>query len=150
MIKKKSICLLSFFVLLATACTPSSLQTEDIAHSGSTAVSTQGEIVAVEVEPTETPIPSTAIPEPTQKATLELSKDLVRGCLRGDMVHFFIVYTKEAHPVSGRQMEYIYDEEGNPIEQPMFYGERVEMALRFIADDSIFGSLLGHMRSSID
>ncbi len=34
-------------------------------------------------------------------------------------------------------MQYSYDQEGNPIEQPMFYEERVEMALKFIEDAEI-------------
>ena len=34
-------------------------------------------------------------------------------------------------------MEYSYDEEGNPIEQPMLYEERVDMALKFIEDAEV-------------
>lgn len=37
-----------------------------------------------DVHPTETSIPSTAIPEATQEVTLELPTDLVRGCDRRD------------------------------------------------------------------
>ncbi len=84
MIKKKSICLLSFFVLLATACSQTSVQTEVINQANSTVQSTQAGSKPVELELPETPIPSTAIPEPTDEATRELSNDLVRGCNRGD------------------------------------------------------------------
>jgi hypothetical protein len=54
-----------------------------------------------------------------------------------DQVHFYIVYTLEAHPISGRPMEYSYDAEGNPIEQPMTYEERVDMANLFIEEVAI-------------
>ena len=30
-----------------------------------------------------------------------------------DQVDFYIIYTLEAHPISGRPMEYSYDAEGN-------------------------------------
>jgi hypothetical protein len=39
-------------------------------------------------------------------------------------------------------MEYSYDEQGNPIEQPSLYDERVEMAKLFIEDAEIMMPVL--------
>ena len=55
----------------------------------------------------------------------------------GDQVDFYIIYTREAHPISDRPMEYSYDAEGNPIEQPISYEQRVEMAVLFIQEAGI-------------
>lgn len=85
MVKKKSIYpFLLLFVLFVTACAPSSAQIEETAPPEPTIQPTQSEIVSDDVHPAETSIPSTAIPVPTQEKTLELSKDLVRGCDRRD------------------------------------------------------------------
>jgi YD repeat-containing protein len=54
-----------------------------------------------------------------------------------DQVDFYIIYTLEAHPISGRPMEYSYDADGNPIEQPNTYDERVELAETFIDEAEI-------------
>ncbi len=88
MINKKSLYLLLLLVLFAIACNPSADQTEEIAPPDSIVQPTQSETASDDVHPAETSIPSTKIPKPTQKATLELSKDLVRGCLRGDQTDY--------------------------------------------------------------
>ena len=59
-----------------------------------------------------------------------------------DQIDFYIIYTLEAHPISGRPMEYSYDAGGNPIEQPMTYAERVDMANLFIREAGILMPVL--------
>ena len=84
MITKNSAYLFLLFLLLASACVPSTVQTDEAAQAGVTTQSTQPEIVPIELKPTDTPFPISAIPEPTAMETLNLSTDLVRGCDRRD------------------------------------------------------------------
>lgn len=84
MITKKSIYLFLLFVLLATACAPSLAKIEEPGPPDPADQPTQSETVSDDVHPAETSIPSTAIPEPTDEGTLELSTDLERGCDRND------------------------------------------------------------------
>jgi hypothetical protein len=84
MIKERLVNLCLFFVLIVSACTPSLVQTEKPASTEPSVQPLQSEAVSDDLGPAETSIPSTAIPEPTQGATLELSTDLVRGCDRRD------------------------------------------------------------------
>jgi hypothetical protein len=59
-------------------------------------------------------------------------EDLFR--LYGEQVHVLNIYTLEAHPVDDRPLRYSYDAEGNQIEQPESYAERVELAQKTIRD----------------
>jgi hypothetical protein len=52
-------------------------------------------------------------------------------------VHFVTLYTREAHPISGSPLAFSYDAEGNPIEQPQTYAERVALAAKTIAEAGI-------------
>ena len=45
-----------------------------------------------------------------------------------------MIYTREAHPISGRPSAFSYDAEGNPIDQPTTYEERVTMARKTIEE----------------
>ncbi len=82
--KTESIFFIITFVILSTACSQTSVQTEVINQANATVLPTQAGTKPVEVEPPETPVYSTAIPEPTDEGTLELSTDLVRACDRTD------------------------------------------------------------------
>jgi hypothetical protein len=84
MIKKKSLYLLLLLVLLATACTPSSVQTEETAPPEPTVRPTQFVDQQADVQPTEVAPAATAQPEPDIGVAPLLSTELVRGCLRGD------------------------------------------------------------------
>ena len=84
MIKKKSLYLLLLLVLLATACTLSSVQTEEIAPPEPTVRSTQVVDQQADVQVTEVVAAATAQPEPDIGVAPSLSVELVRGCLRGD------------------------------------------------------------------
>jgi hypothetical protein len=52
-------------------------------------------------------------------------------------VHFVTLYTREAHPISGSPLGFSYDAEGNAIEQPQTYRERVALAAKTIAEAGI-------------
>ena len=86
MIKKGSLDLLLFLVLLATACTPSSVQTEEIAQPDPLFQPTQVVDQQADVQPTEVVSAATAHPEPEIGVAPSLSIELARGCLRGDQV----------------------------------------------------------------
>jgi hypothetical protein len=55
----------------------------------------------------------------------------------GDRVHFVTIYAREAHPISGKPGAFTYDADGNPIDQPATYAERVELAAKTIAEAGI-------------
>ena len=84
MIKKKSLYLLLLLVLLATACTLSSVQTEEIAPPEPTVRPTQLVVQQADVQPTDVVAVATVHPEPDVGVAPLLSTELVRGCLRGD------------------------------------------------------------------
>ncbi|UCC77849.1 MAG: hypothetical protein JSW37_05645 [Anaerolineales bacterium] len=52
-------------------------------------------------------------------------------------MHFVTLYIREAHPISGSPLAFSYDAEGNAIEQPETYLERVALAAKTIAEAGI-------------
>ena len=52
-------------------------------------------------------------------------------------MHFLTIYSIEAHPISGRPSKYSHDAQGNPIDQPITYEERVELAAKTIEEADI-------------
>lgn len=54
-----------------------------------------------------------------------------------DAAYWITIYTREAHPISGRPMEYSYDSQGNPIEQAANYEDRLGMARQTIEEANL-------------
>ena len=57
-------------------------------------------------------------------------------------MHFVTIYTKEAHPTSGRPSAFSYDAAGNPIDQPQTHAERVALAAKTIEEAGIIMPVL--------
>lgn len=51
-----------------------------------------------------------------------------------DQAYVINIYTREAHPINDRPMDYSTSPDGNPIEQPVTYEERVGMAAKTIEE----------------
>lgn len=55
---------------------------------------------------------------------------------------FYTIYTREAHPIEGRPLTYTWDAEGNPIEQPDTFEERLGMAGKTVEEASVSMEML--------